>query len=108
MDMVCYPFLSEFEYRRCGLNIVSEAEFTLFKEDIENPTKFAKKIAIVYQKSNQAIYDKMVGDVYITCRRYFEVIEEADNDNISPYSELRVYSNGVSISDIDNIVTAYF
>ena len=108
MDMVCYPFLSEFEYRGCGLNIVSEAEFTLFKEDIENPTKFAKKIAIVYQKSNQAIYDKMVGDVYITCRRYFEVIEEADNDNISPYSELRVYSNGVSISDIDNIVTAYF
>lgn len=108
MDMVCYPFLSENEYKHCGLNIVSEAEFTLFKEDIENPTKFAKKIASVYQKSNQTVYDKMVGDVYTTCRKHFEVIEEVSNDVTLPYSELRVYSNGISISDIANIVSSYF
>lgn len=108
MDMVCYPFLSENEYRHCGLNIVSEPEFTLFKEDIENPTKFAKKIASVYQKSNQTVYDKMVGDVYTTCRKHFEVIEEVSNDVSVPYSELRVYSNGISISNISNIVSSYF
>lgn len=108
MDMVCYPFLSENEYKHCGLNIVSEPEFTLFKEDIENPAKFAKKIASVYQKSNQTVYDKMVGDVYTTCRKHFEVIEEVSNDVSLPYSELRVYSNGISISDISNIVSSYF
>ena len=108
MDMVCYPFLSENEYKNCGLNIVSEPEFTLFKEDIENPTKFAKKIAVVYQKSNQTVYDKMVGDVYITCRKHFEVIEEARSEASLPYSELRVYSNDISISDISSIVSSYF
>ena len=108
MDMVCYPFLSENEYKNCGLNIVSEPEFTLFKEDIENPTKFAKKIAVVYQKSNQTVYDKMVGDVYITCRKHFEVIEEARSEASLLYSELRVYSNDISISDISSIVSSYF
>ena len=108
MDMVCYPFLSENEYKNCGLNIVSEPEFTLFKEDIENPTKFAMKIAVVYQKSNQTVYDKMVGDVYITCRKHFEVIEEARSEASLPYSELRVYSNDISISDISSIVSSYF
>lgn len=72
MDMVCYPFMSEQDYKKCGLNIVSEPEFTLFKEDIENPTKFAMKIAGVYQRTNQPIYDKMVGNVYKTCRLHFE------------------------------------
>lgn len=108
MDMVCYPFLSENEYKNCGLNIVSEPEFTLFKEDIENPMKFAKKIASVYQKTNQTVYDKMVGDVYTTCRKHFEVIEEIENGISLPYSELRVYSNDISISDIDSIVSSYF
>jgi len=55
MDMVCYPFLSEADYKQCGLKVVSEPEFTLFREDIENPTKFAMKIAGVYQKTNQPV-----------------------------------------------------
>lgn len=109
MDMVCYPFMSEYEYKKCGLNIVSEPEFTLFKEDIENPTKFAMKIAGVYQKTNQPIYDKMVGEVYQACRLHFEsVTHEDDIQEATPYSELRVYPNNMSLSDIDNIVNAYF
>ena len=50
----------------------------------------------------------MVGDVYITCRKHFEVIKEPNNDMTIPYSELRVYPDGISISDIGSIVTAYF
>lgn len=109
MDMVCYPFMSEHDYKKCGLNIVSEPEFTLFKEDIENPTKFATKIAGVYQKSNQPIFDKMVGDVFKTCRLHFEntSIEES-NKNLSPYSEMRIYPNGISLSDVDSIISSYF
>lgn len=109
MDMVCYPFMSEHEYKKCGLNIVSEPEFTLFKEDIENPTKFAMKIAGVYQKTNQPIYDKMVGNVYKTCRLHFESNADEENENeVMPYSELRVYANNISISDIEIIVNSYF
>lgn len=109
MDMVCYPFLSEAEYKKCGLNIVSEPAFTLFKEDIENPTKFAMKIAGVYQKTNQPVYDKLVGDVYKTCRLHFETIFEQNNDScIEPYSELRIYGKCFTISDIDEIIKSYF
>lgn len=110
MDMVCYPFLSEYEYKKCGLNIVSEPEFTLFKEDIENPTKFAMKIAGVYQRINQPVYDKLVGDVYKTCRLHFETNSGSNtNDkNIEPYSELRIYGKNITISDIDDIERSYF
>jgi len=109
MDMVCYPFMSEQDYKSCGLNIVSEPQFTLFKEDIENPTKFAMKIAGVYQKTNQPIYDKMVGNVYKTCRLHFETLtDEHDCKEIVPYSDLRIYPGNISFTDINNIVKAYF
>ena len=109
MDMVCYPFMSEYEYKKCNLNIISEPEFTLFKEDIENPTKFAMKIAGVYQKTNQPIYDKMVGNVYKTSRLHFETTtDDKNNENIMPYSELRIYPNKLSLIDIEDIVTSYF
>lgn len=108
MDMVCYPFISEYEYKQCGLNIVSEPEFTLFKEDIEDATKFAKKISSIYQKSNHPIYDKMVGDVYKLCRKHFEPIKDKNDDNSTPYSELRIYLKSISISNIESIITSYF
>ena len=109
MDMVCYPFMSEQDYKNCGLNIVSEPEFTLFKEDIVSPTKFAMKIAGVYQKTNQPGYDKMVGNVYKTCRLYFESSALDENSKeVIPYSELRIYPNNISLTDIDNIVNVYF
>lgn len=108
MDMVCYPFLSEADYKQCGLKIVSEPEFTLFKEDIENPNKFAMKIAGVYQKTNQPVYDKLVGEVYKTCRLHFESSIEQEDSIIEPYSELRIYGNSIGITDIDEIIKAYF
>lgn len=109
MDMVCYPFMSEQDYKKCRLNIVSEPEFTLFKEDIEKPTKFAMKIAGVYQKTNQPIYNKMVGEVYKTCRLHFESSTSDESEReIIPYSELRIYPSSISLTDIDNIVNAYF
>ena len=108
-DMVCYPFLSEADYKQCGLKAVSEPEFTLFREDIENPTKFAMKIAGVYQKTKQPVYDKLVGEVYKTCRLHFESsIEHQEDANIDPYSELRVYGSDIGITDIDEIIKAYF
>lgn len=110
MDMVCYPFISEQEYKKAGLNIVSEPEYTLFKEDIEDATKFAVKIAGVYQKTNQPIYDKLAGDIYNTCRLHFETSEsfKINANELRPYSEMRIYPHNITISDIDEIVASYF
>ena len=110
MDLVCYPFISLSEYKKIGLDIVSEEEFTLFKEDIENPKKFANKIATVYKKLKhlEKYCDKTIGDTYKKCKVPFEgyantlTIDSHDYD----YSELRVFSESVLItkneSDIYN------
>ena len=110
MDMVCYPFMSEQDYKKCGLQIVSEPEFTLFKEDIENKEKFIKKINGVYKKMNTFKYDNMKGSIYQTCRSYFETeyTLKTETKESKPYSELRIYHEKVSKFDIDSIVNSYF
>lgn len=109
MDMVCYPFMSEQDYKKCGLKIVSEEDFTLFAEDIEDPNRFAMKIANVYQKTNQPTYDKTVGDVYKTCRLHFENDVSIGDEKIeNAYSELRTFPEIVTISDVNEIVERYF
>ncbi len=112
MDLVCYPFISLSEYKKIGLDIVSEEEFTLFKEDIENPKKFANKIATVYKKLKhlEKYCDKTIGDTYKKCKVPFEgyantlTIDSHDYD----YSELRVFSESVLITNITEITDRYF
>ena len=43
-DMVCYPFITKEEYYKTSLNIVSEEEFTIFKEDLTNSDTLNRKI----------------------------------------------------------------
>ena len=43
-DMVCYPFISEEEYKSKRLDIFSAPEFTIFKEDLQDSIKLRKKI----------------------------------------------------------------
>lgn len=44
LDMVCYPFITQEQYVRTKLDIVSEPEYTIFKEDIEDGKKLNEKI----------------------------------------------------------------
>ena len=62
LDMVCYPFLSEKDYKNKGLNIVSEPESTLFKEDINDKNSFTKKIIRLFQNSPKTHSDKLNSD----------------------------------------------
>ena len=43
LDMVCYPFISKAEYESSRLDIVSEEQYTIFKEDLDLGTVIAKK-----------------------------------------------------------------
>lgn len=108
MDMVSYPFISENEYSSIGLNIVSEAETTLFKEDLDDSKRFSQKILNAYRQLCHGSYDKTVGKNYETIRKYFEVEYTLTESNILPYSELRVYPNVLTISEIDEVLNAYF
>lgn len=120
INMVCYPFLSETDYKNCGLEVVSEPEYTLFKEDIETSSVFSRKILEGYRKFRNSKYDKMIGNVYDTARRHFEPdyiasrpfesdhTAEPSVQSVNPYSCLAVYSNGMSRGDIDDAISYYF
>lgn len=110
MNMVCYPFISENEYNKLGLSVVSEPEYTLFSEDIDSTYSFSRKILGVYQDSQQLNFDKMVGNKYDIARHHFEpayVITPPAQDVI-PYSCLSVFSEGVTLTNINDIISSYF
>lgn len=110
MNMVCYPFISEAEYNELGLNVVSEAEYTLFSEDIGTTQSFARKIYGVYQSFQQSKFDKLVGDKYDTARHHFEpsYIITPPTQDVTPYSCLSVFSDGITITNINDIICSYF
>ena len=110
MNMVCYPFISESEYNKLGLNVVSEPEFTLFSEDIETALAFTRKILGVYQESQHISFDKMVGNIYDVARHHFEpaYIVTPPAQDVIPYSCLSVFSDGMTLTDIDDVISSYF
>ena len=109
MNMVCYPFLSEYDYMKCGLDIVSEPEFTLFSEDISSLSNFTRKILGVYQNSDSINFDKMSGNIYDIARHHFEPSYNIDKtiQNVLPYSCLSVYTDTISIKEMDSIIRSY-
>ncbi len=110
MNMVCYPFISENEYNKLGLSVVSEPEYTLFSEDIESAYSFSRKILGVYQDSQQINFDKMVGNKYDIARHHFEpaYVVTPPVQNVTPYSCLSVFSDGITLSNINDIISSYF
>ncbi|WP_019680705.1 UvrD-helicase domain-containing protein [Ruminococcus flavefaciens] len=109
MNMVCYPFITETDYNKLGLNIVSEPENTLFCEDIDSKSAFTRKILKVYQESQFISHDKMIGDVYDVSRHHFDpsYVLAPPVQSVTPYSCLYVYSDNISLSDVDEIVKSY-
>ncbi|EXM40262.1 hypothetical protein RASY3_09160 [Ruminococcus albus SY3] len=110
MNMVCYPFISEAEYNKIGLSVVSEPQYTLFSEDIESNYNFSRKILGVYQDSQQINFDKMVGDKYDVARHHFEpsYIVTPPAQDVIPYSCLSVFSDGMTLTNINEIIISYF
>lgn len=110
LDMVCYPFLSENEYKANGLRVVSEEYLTLFKEDIGNSDTFCQKTVSYFQGRYTANTDKIEGFVYDTIRHHFEpnYAVKPPMPTAIPYSTLSVFSQAVSVSEMNGIIDSYF
>ena len=50
LSMVCYPFISEKEYKDVRLDIVSSRDFTIFSDDLNSATKLGQKISNAFVK----------------------------------------------------------
>ena len=110
MEIVCYPFISESDYIRLGLNVVSEAVYTLFREDILSSQNFNAKIYNVYINTNYSAYDVMRNDVYNICRKHFEPTYEIQppKPKMVPYSVLTVLTEPLTLSKVEEIIDSYF
>lgn len=111
-DLVCYPFLSKEEYLKCRLDIVSESDFTLFKEDLNNSVLFGKKIYNAYNKLKTIPHNKMDASLFNKIRQHFEPtvnFTEVDKTTIkTPYSQLLLFNQKMKDEQIEQVIESYF
>lgn len=53
LSMVCYPFISEKEYRAVRLDIVSSKDFTIFSDDLNSAVKLGQKISNAFVRKKR-------------------------------------------------------
>lgn len=111
-DMVCYPFISKAEYLSSHLDIVSEEQFTIFKEDLESQDLLVSKIHGAYDASKGIPHASFSSDLMSKLRQDWEPDfsdnKHADETVAWPYSLLSIYPNPLSDSEIKQIVGDYF
>ena len=111
-DMVCYPFISRNEYYQAHLDIISEENLTLFKEDLEDAELLHSKIKAAYLTSNIMPHTDFTQDVMSRLRQDWEPDFVAKTLDIQfdtlPYSRLSVYPNALPEQAQDQIINEYF
>ena len=110
LDMVCYPFISQEQYVRTKLDIVSEPEYTIFKEDIEDGKKLNEKIQHLFTLNKFIPHADFSYDLMVRIRKQLEPdfkLSVIDNKN-KPYSKLSIFPNGINENLIHAIIDDYF
>lgn len=111
-DMVCYPFISKSEYQQTHLDIISEENLTLFKEDLENTELLHTKLKAAYLTSNIMPHTDFTRDVLNTLRQDWEPDFVAKAHDVQPdalpYSRLSVYPDNLPMQMQSKIVDEYF
>ena len=110
LDMVCYPFISKEEYIETNLNIISEEQYTLFKEDIENGEILNKKIQQVYSANSVIPHSDFSYELMLRIRRNLEpgLKDLTEERRVLPYSLLKVFPIGISKAEIEQLINEYF
>lgn len=111
-DMVCYPFITKSEYLSLHLDIISEEQFTIFKEDVENQDALMRKIQSAYDSSKYIPHADFDSGLIMKMRQDWEPDLQQDElplPNISRvYSVLHAVPESLSDSKCAQIVDSYF
>lgn len=111
-DMVCYPFITKQQYLDKRLDIISEPEMTIFKEDLLDGEILRYKLIGAYNKYKDIPHSEMTDGLFQIIRQHFEpnfeIEKNSDSANEIPYSKLSFFPNGISKGEILNIVNEYF
>ena len=107
-DMVCYPFISEEEYKSKRLDIFSAPEFTIFKEDLQDSTKLRKKIdERLLKAGNQVAHAHFDEELFNKFRSLFEANIAVKSNSREHYSILYTIYN-LSAKKEEFLVHSYF
>ncbi|MEZ3430515.1 MAG: UvrD-helicase domain-containing protein [Lachnospiraceae bacterium] len=112
LSMVCYPFISEKEYRDVRLDVVSSKDFTLFSQDFNSASKLGQKILNAFIKKKPLNSSPFNEAAMAVVRQYFEPSYKAKDEQImevpDAYSLLKIYNKDIDGTDISELVDAYF
>lgn len=112
LSMVCYPFISEKEYRDVRLDVVSSKDFTIFSDDLSSTSKLGQKISNAFVKKKPLNSTPFDEGAMAVVRQYFEPSYKAKDEQITEvadaYSILKIFNGNLSESETDDLVNSYF
>lgn len=112
LSMVCYPFISEKEYRDVRLDVVSSKDFTIFSDDLSSASKLGQKISNAFVKKKPLNSTPFEESAMAVVRQYFEPSYKAKDEQIievaDAYSILKIFNGNLSESETDDLVNSYF
>jgi len=111
-DMVCYPFISKEEYQSKHLDIVSEEQFTIFKEDLEDADSLTEKIRKSYDSVKNIPHAEFNSELMVRLRQEWEpdFVRFVKNEEVlaKPYSILSVKPFVLNDQYMNSICSDYF
>lgn len=110
VDLVAYPFITREQYYDSHLSIISEEQFTIFKEDLIDRNSLKKKFQMAFDAKKTIPHSELNAELISRIRR----TEESDYEDpegeeyIRAYSLLSIFPTGIDDQRIKKIVSAYF
>ncbi len=110
VDLVAYPFVTKDKYYESYLNIISEEQFTLFKEDIENQSALKKKFQMAFDAKRAIPHAELDVELINRIRRNEEPnYDDSEGEGFAQrYSTMSILPYDVDDNRIKRIVAAYF
>ena len=110
IDLVAYPFIAKEQYYASHLNIISEEQFTLLEEDLQDAEKLKAKLYMAYTAKKAIPHAELSEELIDRIRRDEEPgFVDADGKNSSQaYSEFHVFPKGIDEGTMDYVIHSYF
>ena len=110
VDLVAYPYITKEQYYEKHLNIISEEQFTLLKEDLDDQASLKKKFHMAYDAKKAIPHAELNAEFMSRIRRSEETDydDTKDEELIQMYSVLSIIPDNTDDKRINQIIAAYF
>lgn len=108
LSMVCYTRISKKQYEDLRLDIASEIEYTLLKDDLENVNSFYGKICAIFDKDAYYPHATFTESRMLKVREMWETnITLSNKDEDKHYSTLTVFNEDIEKDNLDYLINGF-